>query len=420
MQIDQERLRADIERNGEFGATDADEGRGRTLLTGSDADGEARSYFVSRLEDAGLDVRVDAVGNIAGRWTPESADPDAAPVAVGSHLDSVPEGGIFDGPLGVYAALEAVRALQEGNVDPDRPVEVVSFTEEEGARFDVGLLGSSVAAGVRDVDEVHALTDDEGVTLAERLDDVGFRGEGRLDAAEWDAWAELHIEQDTTLEDAGEGVGVVDAIAGITNCRARVTGEANHAGATPMAERRDALTAASTFALDVERAANEVVAERSETAVATVGKFDVSPNAKNVVPGEVRMLVDVRDVDHDAIDAMCDAAEESLDRIARDRPVDTEFDRYRDLPPTRLADRCVDAALDAADAEGVPHRRMHSAALHDTAHVAGVADAVMLFAPSEDGVSHNPREWTDWADCAAATRVLARTVASLATDDGQD
>jgi N-carbamoyl-L-amino-acid hydrolase len=141
MDIDGERLRADIEANAAFGAVDADEGRGRTLLTGSDADRAARQRFVDRLRDAGLDVRVDAVGNIAGRWTPPGCDPDAAPVAFGSHLDSVPRGGIFDGPLGTYAALEGVRAMQDAGVTLGRPIEVVSFTEEEGARFGIGTLG---------------------------------------------------------------------------------------------------------------------------------------------------------------------------------------------------------------------------------------------------------------------------------------
>jgi N-carbamoyl-L-amino-acid hydrolase len=414
--IDEDRLRADIEANAEFGKIDVTEGRGRTVLTGSEANREAREQFVERLEDAGLEVTVDAVGNIAGAWVPESADPDAAPVAFGSHLDSVPEGGIFDGPLGVYAALEGVRAMQDAGVEPTRPVLVVSFTEEEGQRFAGGLLGSSVAAGHRSVEEALALEADDGETLATALERMGFRGEGRLDASEWDAWYELHVEQDTTLESEGVPVGVVTTITGISHAEATVVGEANHAGATAMGERTDALAAASEFVLDVEAAANEVVDSASETAVGTVGKLNVSPNATNVVPGRVEMGVDIRDIDHDSMDTIAAAAEESLDRLEAERGVETHWERPFDLHPTPMSERLRAAAHEAGAQGGVETMDMPSGAAHDTQNVADVTDASLLFAPSKDGISHNPREWTDWADCATATRVYAGAVASVATE----
>jgi N-carbamoyl-L-amino-acid hydrolase len=415
MQVDQERLRRDVERNGQFGSIDVDEGHGRTVLTGSDADRRAREFFVSRLEDAGLSVRVDTVGNIAGRWMPEGADPDAAPVAAGSHLDSVPKGGIFDGPLGVYAALEAVRTLQASNVDLRRPVEVVSFTEEEGARFSFGLLGSSVATGVRTSEEALSLTDDKGLSLEEHLQNVGFAGDDEIHAGDWSAWAELHVEQGTTLESAGNQVGVVDAITGITNCKVEVVGEADHAGATPMYERSDALTTASEFIVDFRRAAEDVVASTSPTAVGTVGRCDVEPNARNIVPGNVELHMDIRDVEYDSMNVLADRARQTLTRLERDAPVRTEFDRYRDQRPSRMADRCVEAALSAAEKRDIAAQKMHSAAMHDTANVSSVTDTVLLFAPSRNGLSHNPLEWTDWDDCAAATDVLATTLARLAS-----
>jgi N-carbamoyl-L-amino-acid hydrolase len=423
MDVDRERLREDVERNAEFGAIDSEDGRGRTVLTGTEANHEAREYLVERLEDAGLTVRIDAVGNIAGRWTPESADPDAAPVAAGSHLDSVPEGGIFDGPLGVYAALEAVRAMQDAGVEPTRPVEVVSFTEEEGQRFASGLLGSSVAVGEWSVEEALALEADGGerseddedyITLESALESIGFRGDGRLDASEWDAWLELHVEQSERLEAAGIPVGVVTAITGITHCEAVVRGEADHAGATPMGDRTDALATASEFVLDVERAANEVVAEESDTAVGTVGSLDVRPNATNVVPGAVEMDVDIRDVDRDAMTEIVSQARESLAHLERERGVETEFRRPFDLEPTPMSDRVREAAHDAGETAGIETLDLHSGAAHDTMHVANVTDAGLLFAPSRDGISHNPKEWTDWNDCATATRVLAGALADLA------
>ncbi|WP_276282405.1 M20 family metallo-hydrolase [Halorussus caseinilyticus] len=417
MNVNRERLREDIEANAEFGAIETDEGRGRTVLTGTETNREAREYLVARLEDAGLDVRTDAVGNVAGRWTPDSADPDAAPVAAGSHLDSVPEGGIFDGPLGVYAALEAVRAMQDAGVEPSRPVEVVSFTEEEGQRFASGLLGSSVAVGERSVEEALALEDGDGTTLESALDAIGFRGEGRLDASEWDAWLELHVEQSERLERADVPVGVVTSITGITHCEAVVRGEADHAGATPMGDRTDALAAASEFVLDVERAANEVVADVSDTAVGTVGSLDVRPNATNVVPGAVEMGVDIRDVDREAMAELVRRARQSLARLERERGVETEFRRPFDLAPTPMSDRVRASARDAGGRAGIETIDLHSGAAHDTMHVAGVTDAGLLFAPSRDGISHNPAEWTDWEDCATATRVLAGALADLASGE---
>jgi N-carbamoyl-L-amino-acid hydrolase len=415
VEVDRDRLREDLEANGHVGEIEAQEGWGRTVLTGTDADREVRDRFVGRLGDAGLDVRVDPVGNVAGRWVPGSADPDAPPVAAGSHLDSVPEGGIFDGPLGAYAALEAVRAIQESTVEPARPLEVVSWTEEEGVRFGTGLLGSSVAAGGRSPEEALSLTDGEGSTLGEELERIGYRGEATVDPSSWHAWFELHVEQGTVLESAGVPVGVVTAIAGIANCAVAFDGEANHAGATPMADRRDALAAASEFVLDVERVAGEQVEAGHGAAVGTVGSLEVSPNANNVVPGRVELTTDQRDVDGEVLRGLVDGAEASAERIGEERPVAVDFDHYRLTEPSRMADRCVTAAAAAADRAGLGHREMHSAGLHDTANVADVTDTALLFAPSEDGVSHNPREWTDWADCANATRVLAGAMADLAT-----
>jgi len=411
--VDEERLRADIEDNGAFGSVDADEGHGRTVLCGTEANRRARERLVERLNDAGCEVRVDAVGNVVGRWVPEGVPADAAPVAAGSHLDSVPAGGIFDGPLGVYAALEAVRAAQDAGLSPERPVEVVSFTEEEGGRFGDGLLGSSVAAGKRSVEAALSLTDDDGRRLEDALRGIGFRGEGRVDAAAWDAWLELHPEQATVLETAGAPVGVVTTITGITHCEARIAGEADHAGATPMDERTDALAAAAEFVLDVECAARAVVAESSDYAVGTVGRLDVTPNATNVVPGSVEAGVDVRDVRYESMESIVDAARESLARLERERGVETDLERGIDLRPTRMSERLRTAAHEAAAAAGVAAVDLHSGAAHDTMHVADVTDAALLFAPSRGGISHNPREWTDWADCADATRVLAATLATL-------
>ena len=431
---DADRLRADIEANAAFGRVETGDpdAHARTNQPGSEANRRARDRLVDRLRDAGLDVAVDAVGNVLGTWTPPSADPEAAPVVSGSHLDSVPEGGIFDGPLGVYAALEGVRAMRDAGVEPDRPVGVVSFTEEEGGTFGNGLLGSSVATGELALDEALALTDADGETLGEALDRIGYRGGSAVDAAaptdeagepttldpaSWAAFYELHIEQDTTLEEAGAAAGVVTTITGITHCEATIAGEANHAGATPMDGRTDALAAASEFVLDVEAAANDVVATSSPSAVGTVGSLSVDPNATNVVPGRVEAAVDVRDVEAASMEAIVEAARDSLARLERERGVETAFERPFDVAPTPMSERLREAAHDAADAAGREAIDLHSGAAHDAMRVAGVTDASLLFAPSRDGISHNPREWTDWDDCAAAAEVLAGALARVAVDE---
>jgi len=416
--VDADRLRADLEANAAFGRVEYDdpERRGRTNRTGSEANAAARDRLVGRLEAAGLDVAVDGVGNVLGTWVPDSADPEAAPVVSGSHLDSVPEGGIFDGPLGVYAALESVRAMREAGVEPARPLGVVSFTEEEGGTFGEGLLGSSVATGETAVDEALAYESDAGETLGEALDRIGYRGEDAIDPASWAAFYELHIEQDTVLEEADADAGVVTTITGITHCEVTVEGEANHAGATAMGDRTDALAAASEFVLDVEAAANAVVDESSASAVGTVGSLSVSPNATNVVPGRVDAGVDVRDVETESMDGIVSVARESLARLERERGVETSFDRPFDVAPTPMSERLREAAHAAAADADRAAIDLHSGAAHDAMRVARVTDASLLFAPSRDGISHNPREWTDWEDCAAATEALAGALTRVADD----
>jgi len=414
--IDEARLRTDIRTNAEYGAVPVDDGNGRTVLTGTEANRDAREHFVTQLEAAGLDVRVDAVGNVVGRWVPETADPAAPAVATGSHLDSVPRGGIFDGVLGVYGALEAVRALQAADISPRRPIDVVCFTEEEGSRFSDGVLGSSVASGQRTVEDALALEDDEGITLDEALTDIGFRGTGRIDAGDWDSWLELHVEQSERLEEAGAPVGIVTSITGTIRCLIEIIGEANHSGCTAMHDRRDALAAASEIVLDVERTTNDVVEEYGETVVGTVGKLDVAPNAINVVPGRVEMGVDVRDVAYEPMELIVDRVRERLSALEDERGVVTTFERPYDIEPIGMSDRCTDALRAAASASSTDAIELHSGAGHDTMHIAKVTDAGMLFAPSRDGVSHSPMEWTDWESCAAVTQVLATALADLATE----
>jgi N-carbamoyl-L-amino-acid hydrolase len=416
--VDCERLRRDIERNAQFGAVPTEDGQGRTVLPGTKPNQRAREHLVERMIFADLSVDVDAVGNIVGTWAPEGCDPDAAPVGVGSHLDSVPEGGIFDGPLGVYAGLEAVRAMQDADVSPPRPIQVVSFTGEEGTRFADGVLGSSVAAGQLDVEAALELSDGTQ-TLGQVLRTIGFHGDGRFDASDLHAWLELHVEQSERLEQMGVPLGVVTTITGTSRLRGTIEGTAEHSGSTKMSERTDALAAASEFVLEMERAA-QAEAGADGTAVATVGELSVDPGVVNVIPGTVEFSVDVRDVDGAVIERLVDRAAETLDALEADRGVETTLARPYEIQPVEMASVCRDAVHGAGSTLGVETADVHSGAGHDTMQVATVTDAGLLFAPSEGGHSHNPLERTYWIDCAVATDVLTTALYTLATDGAGD
>lgn len=414
--VDEERVRVDVTRTAEFGNVPVEDGHCRTVLTGTDANKRAREFFIERLTERGLDVRIDAVGNIVGRWVPEGTDPAARPVATGSHLDSVVAGGIFDGVLGVYAGLESIRAMQDAGLSPAHPIEVVSFTEEEGGRFSDGVLGSSVAIGSQSVADALATTDMEGVALGNALERIGFHGEGRIDATGWDSWLELHVEQGTRLEAANAAAGIVTDITGTVRCHIDIIGEANHAGTTSMAARTDALTAASELVLDIESTTRKIVKNHSETAVGTVGQFEVEPGSINVIPGKVHLGVDVRDVEYESMERIVSEMRRYLERLEDERDVETVFERPYDIEPVAMSDRCVSALHDAAATTDVTARELHSGAGHDTMQVARATDAGLVFAPSQGGYSHSAREWTDWDDCVTATRLLAVALYDLASE----
>lgn len=413
LQVDPDAVKNDVLRTADFGMVDSEDGTGRTVLPGTPANGRARTYLVDQLIDAGLDVTVDAVGNITGRWTPPDSDGTADPVAAGSHIDSVPTGGIFDGPLGVYAALEAVRTIKDSSLSVQRPIEVVCFTGEEGTRFADGVLGSSVAAGKLSVDDALSLSDGD-VTFEAAMEEIGFRGEGRLDASTWASWLELHVEQNDVLERAGEPVGVVTSITGTTRCHVQIAGEADHAGTTSMADRTDALAAASELVLALEADARRIAAEESESAVATVGSLSVDPNAINVVPGGATLEIDIRDVDAAMIERLVGTVEDTCDSLRAERGVDVTLDRPYDIAPQPMAERLQRSLQRAASATDLDPVSLHSGAGHDTMQVAEVTDTGMLFARSSGGHSHSPLEHTSWLDCGVATQVLTLALAEIA------
>ncbi len=414
-EIDGERLWQDIIENGEIGAVESESGFGRTVLPGTIANKTVRDRFVSKLEDAGLEVAIDSVGNIRGRYHPAGVEKDTSAVASGSHLDSVPRGGIFDGPLGVYGALEAVRAIEAASIPIERPIDVVSFTEEEGHRFTNGLLGSAVVAGETHPEKVLSIKDAEGISVEQALTDIGYKGEDTIRAHDWDSWIELHVEQSRHLTRANATTGIVTGIAGTIRGTIVLTGEANHSGTTSMEERRDAFTAASRLSLALEEKAKSLAAMDGGETVATIGDVTINPGAVNVIPEQAVLRVDIRSTTYGHMKELVMTAENVLEDLEANRNIETSFDWPYNIKPTRMSERCVSALASAATASDVTPQRLHSGAGHDTLKIATVTDAGMLFAPSRDGVSHHPDEWTNRIDCTKCVEVLAGALATLAT-----
>lgn len=380
---------------------------GMSRLALSDADRAARDLLVGWLREAGLAVRVDDFGNIYGRRA--GADPDAAPVLVGSHLDTVPGGGRFDGILGVVAALEVVAALDDAGVATRRPIDVVDWTNEEGARFTPAMLASGGLTGVFARDWVYARADREGRAFGDELARIGYRGDEAARPRAIAAALELHIEQGPVLEAEGVPVGIVPGIVGITWLDVRLAGRADHAGPSPMAHRRDALAAAARLIGSVEAMARE-----TDEAVATVGRLAVEPNSINTIPGRVTMSVDLRHPSADTLDALVARLTRLATDVQRETGVEIVLDRFWTSEPTPFDDGVVDAVQSACDELGVPTRRLWSRAGHDAKYAQAFCPAAMLFVRSRDGLSHNEDEYSAPEDLEAGANVLLGATLRLA------
>jgi len=409
VRVDEDRLWSLVEMQGEFG--------GETGLPGalhrpplSDADRAVRDWFCERLDAAGLTVRVDEMGNIFGRR--EGTDPDAAPVLTGSHLDSV--GGKFDGTLGVVGALEAVQTLEEKGIETTRPIEIVNWTNEERSRFSPAVLGSGVWAGVYDRDEVYAKTDDDGRTFESELQRIGYKGDIPAEPAEeYATYLELHTEQGPYLDAKNRDVGVVTGITGWHRGEITFEGNADHPGPTPVPFRHDPVVAMADVVSQVRRLAGEL----GEHTVGTVSRIDVDPNDIRFIADAVSFTFDVRDPDPDVLSEAVDRVLAEAQAAAEREGLDLESRNIVSRPGVACSDRCVDAVEDAAAALGYDSTRMPSMALHDARHVAEVTDTAMVFAVAEDGLSHNPAEYTSPEDCSRAVNTLANALVDLAEPD---
>jgi len=386
------------------------EGGGVTRLSFTPEERAAKDLVARFMKEAGLSVREDEVGNLIGRK--EGKNSDAPVVLTGSHLDSVPNGGDFDGPLGVLAGVEALHAMREHGVETEHPIEVIAFTDEEGTRFGYGMIGSRGIAGLLKPEELLA-TDRDGISIAEAMRQSGLDPEQIGKAARRPgsvkAYVELHIEQGKVLESRNLPVGVVSGIAGPLWVKFVLEGEAGHAGTTPMPMRHDALAAASEIILCIEREA-----ARTGNAVGTVGKLQLSPGGVNVIPGRVEFTMDLRDVN----EAVRDQVEERILREARAicerRGIRLQVENMQRIAPAACSPMVQEAIKEAIAAEGLEVFTLPSGAGHDGMQLTGLCPVGMIFARSKDGISHNPAEFTSKEDCATAANVLYRTLLNLA------
>ena len=394
--IDSQRLWDSLMTMAEIGATQKG-GVCRLALT--DLDKQSRDLFIEWCESAGCRVSVDAMGNIFAR-RPGRND-DLPPVVTGSHLDSQPTGGKFDGAYGVLAGLEVIRSLNDASVETDAPVEVAVWTNEEGSRFAPAMMGSGVFAGLFELNDIHATTDVDGVALGEELTRIGYKGEGCGDRPVG-AYFEAHIEQGPILEAEEKTIGVVTGAQGQRWYEVTLTGMEAHAGPTPMARRRDALLGASRLVDAVNRLGHEFQPD----ACATVGMMQVRPNSRNVIPGEVFLTIDLRHPIDDRLSAMDAALREQAAAIAEAAKLDMAFEQILHFEATPFDPDCVDAVRNGADRFGYAHRDIVSGAGHDAVYVAKVAPSGMIFVPCEDGISHNEIENATAEDLAAGCQVL--------------
>jgi allantoate deiminase len=404
---DPQRLQVLIDGLNQFNATPD---KGTTRLTYSPEFRQASDYLRGQMEAAGLTVREDAVGNLIGRL--EGRQRDLAPVLIGSHFDSVPNFGKFDGQAGVIAGIEIAFQLKERGLTPERPVEFIAMIEEEGTRFGGGLLASRIMTGKVDMAALLDYADDDGILFRDAMQDYGLEPskahEAVRQAGSVHAFLELHIEQGPVLEASGDDVAIVDRIVGLGQLKATFHGQAGHAGTSPMNARRDALVGAVTALAQLPDLARTI----GEDAVLTVGKMEVHPGGANVIPDRVVFTADIRAPKENVVRALMDQAHDVIERAGgNDLSVDVEQQIF--ISPVPLSAQMHERLQFHANKLGLKSRTMVSGAGHDAMVMADFAPTGLVFVPSRHGISHAPEEWTDYDQLAKGVDVLFLTLCDL-------
>ncbi|MCM2131262.1 M20 family metallo-hydrolase [Larsenimonas rhizosphaerae] len=378
----------------------------RLALTPEDSDG--RLLLLDWCEALGLTTQVDGVGNLFIRR--EGRQPDLPPIATGSHLDTQPNGGRFDGVLGVLAGLEVFRTLSEHDITTTHPLMLVVWTNEEGSRFAPAMVASGTWAGAFDTEYTLTRTDRDGITFGQALEAIGFTGDTPVGEPHLSHFIELHIEQGPVLEAAGESIGIVTGVQGMRWFDVVFTGQSAHAGTTPMAARADALAAAARL---IDRLHHYAVADETGTTRITFGTLDVPDSSRNVVPGQVRLSVDLRQTDDDALDALQQRFRTELEACGEAFGVQTHVERIWASPVTHFDPTCIAAIEQAARARHYRCRKMVSGAGHDAVYVSRRTPTAMIFVPCWKGLSHNEAEYASPEHCAQGAQVLCDALLSL-------
>jgi len=410
LQIDQERLLSEIETLATF--SDADP-PAVTRVVFSPTDLRARAWLLLRLEEAGLAVRTDAVGNVFARWRGE--DPAAPAVGTGSHIDAIPNAGKYDGVVGVLGGLEAIRALKRSGFQPRRSLELLVFATEEPTRFGVGCLGSRLLSGSLSPDAARQLKDREGESLEEARRKAGLQGnleDVKLRAAYYKSFVELHIEQGPLLERSQIPLGIVMSIAAPASLRVSIEGAGGHAGGVLMPDRKDALCAAADLILAIENAARSSGATDT---VATVGVCEVFPGAVNSIPSHVQITVDLRDTDLARREAAMRKIQKAFETVSAKRGVAIHPELLNSDAPADCAAEIRAALSDSCRKYGFPFLEIISRAYHDSLFMSRIAPAGMLFIPCRNGYSHRPDEYASPEDVARGALILAESLANLSS-----
>lgn len=390
-------------------------GKGINRLAFSDADWQGREYLMQLMKDAGLTLRVDAFGNVIGHYA--GKDESLPAVMCGSHGDSVPEGGNYDGIFGILSAIETVRSMHEEGFVPDHPIEVVLFMCEESSRFGAATLGSRAMRGELSQDDLDRLQDKQGRSLREVLKSRGLAPD-HIETAIYKkplkAFLETHIEQGKVLEHQHVQIGAVTGIAAPTRFRVYLHGSADHSGATPMHLRHDGLCAAAKIITKLEELA---AGEKSAPVVGTVGICDVTPDVMNVIPGEVELGIDIRSISADAKKKVADELKAYIKKVTDERGIPCEIKPVSDEKPAVMNKHIVKLVSDTAAKLGFSHLEMPSGAGHDSMHWAGFTPTGMIFIPCRDGISHNPAEYASPEDIAAGASVFSEVIRTLANKD---
>ena len=392
----------------EMAKVGATENGGNCRLALSDLDKEARDLFVEWCEDAGCSISVDAIGNIFARRPGKNNTLPS--VMAGSHLDTQPTGGRFDGVLGVLSVLEIIRTLNDRNIETSIPIDAVCWTNEEGSRFAPSMMGSGVHAGVFDLDSIKASTDIDGNLLGQELRRIGYAGTQVPGEQKARAYFELHIEQGPILEESKKTIGVVTGAQGQQWLEIHVTGTESHAGPTPMPRRRDALVGASKIIQEV----NRIGLNFAPNACTTVGMIKAYPNSRNVIPGYVFLTVDLRHPKNGTLSKMTSNLKTFCSRLATSDKLKIEITDLVNFPAVSFNSSCIATIREGAKLLGLPYKSIVSGAGHDAVYMARVTPSGMIFIPCKDGISHNEVESASYDDCASGCNVLLHAILQLA------